>query len=72
MALFICCALTTLFANTKYLGSALGARTLIGRAPILHRDSPWVVHLHLLAALHTISLHSYLLFEDAMRLTRTH
>jgi len=61
VALFIYCVLIDLFADTEYLRLTLGTSALIGRASILHRDPPRIVHLYLLPALHTIRLHFYLL-----------
>jgi hypothetical protein len=50
-----------LFADTKYLGLAFRTRTLRGWPAVLHFDNLGIADLHFLTALHTISLHSYLL-----------
>ena len=72
MALFVSEILITLFTDTKYLGSTAVTYSLCSRPAVLHLNQLGVLDLNLFPALHTISLHSYLLFEDAMRLTRTH
>lgn len=67
---FLSVSVSLLLADTKYLCSTSGASTLIGRATILHRDPPRVVHLNLLPTLHTVCLHSTLLLKFDKRLSR--
>jgi hypothetical protein len=56
--------------DSKYLGVTSWAVTLSSRSPILHCNGLRVLDLHLLSALHTISLHSILLSKSAKRLAR--
>jgi hypothetical protein len=50
------------FTDFEHLGLAYRANALGGRPPILHGNCLGVLHFLLGAALHTITLHSYLLF----------
>ena len=69
-ALFIGEISKVLFADAEYFGFTFGACSLRCRTTVLHLDDLRIADLHFFSALHTISLHSYLLFEDDMRLTR--
>ena len=71
-ALFVSEILLVLFADAEYLGMTSGACPLCSWPTVLHLDRPGIADLHFLPALHTISLHSYLLFEDVMRVALTH
>ena len=57
--------LFVLLSDAEYLGLALGACSLSRRPAVLHLYDLGTADLHLLAALHTISLHSDLLHEDS-------
>ena len=53
--------LFVLLSDAENLGLALGACSLSRRPTVLHLDRFGSADLHFLAALHTISLHPYLL-----------
>ena len=54
------------FTDAEYLGSAVWALPLSGRALILHNNRPGVSDFNLLPALHTIRLHFDLLIRKVL------
>ena len=61
-ALFIGEISKVLFADAEYFGFTFGACSLRSWPTVLHLDNLRIADLHFLPALHTKSLHSYLLY----------